>query len=130
MAITVSCDNPSSGIITLTIEGEWTWDEALSALSEAVMIASQAGRKMHCIYDLSRNSYMPPTGLIPAIQEGVGMCVDCGCVSASLFVFNRAQGQFRTMLSTALERYGAPGGMYLYFGSLAEALSEAQRRVR
>lgn len=129
MTINVTCDDPGSGIIVLTIQDEWTWQEALAALGEAIAIAQHVGHAMSCVYDLSRNSYMPPSGLIPAIQEAIGLCSACGCIRASLFVFNRNQGQFRTMLATALERYGAPGGVYLYYDSLSQALGEAQRRV-
>lgn len=126
MPITVACDDPGTRVIVLTITDQWTWQDAMAALKQAIAIADNVGKRMYFACDLSKNSYMPPNGLIQAIQDMVAVCRTCPYTAGTILVFNKNQGTLRTMIATALENYGSPTGNYHYVSSLAEAYTLAQ----
>ena len=125
MPITVA-HGPNQSSIVLTFTDEWTWQESLSALKHAIAIANQIGHHVSFVFDLTRNSFMPPTGLLQTLQEGVVMARSCPYIEVCILVFNRSQAQLRVMIATAIERSGAHCEM-LYVNSLNEAFEMAHR---
>jgi hypothetical protein len=125
MPITVA-HNPGEPVIMLTFTDEWTWLESLSAFKHAIVIANQGGRRLGFVFDLSRNSFMPPTGLIPTLQECAGLARSTPHIGACIIVFSKAQTQLKAMVKTALDRVGTDCEI-VYVGSLTEALDAAAR---
>lgn len=125
MPITVA-HGPNQSSVVLTFTDEWTWHESLSALKHAIAIANQIGRRVSFVFDLSRNSFMPPTGLLQTLQDGVELAQNCAYIDVCILVFNKSQSQLRAMIATAVERSGAYCEM-LYVNSLNEAFEMAHR---
>lgn len=121
MPITVDTDD---NIILMTFTDEWGWSDVYDAVDITLDIAARVRHELYLVIDLRRNSFMPPTGMIDNFRQVAGILDNQGNIVATAVVFGRSQ--LRTLITTALDRYGSSKRPYYYVDTMDDAYNLAR----
>lgn len=118
MGVSINFDL-SQHVIVLTYEDEWTWRESSATFAQSMTEAAAHHPMPAYIIDLSRNTYLPASGLSAHIQQLADFAHDHPPVA--IWAIIMPDNPMRELLSVALQRVSQPQCQYHFVTTHDEA---------
>ena len=71
MGVSINWDETQRHAVILTLIEEWTWRELNHEIDTALKLVDRLPHRVLLIGDMSRTTYLPATGLVDRVRQGV-----------------------------------------------------------